>query len=94
MPVAPTEYGVLSGDWRLTGKPYIDDSVSLPTVSEALKQLPRRMPPPIRAAPNMDEHPTLKSEAEAFKTQQLLCVSHLARAFVGCAIAAALRLRL
>lgn len=62
----PTESSSFDGQWRISrGLPFLDSKLEVPTLSQVLQQMPVR-PHRIRAAPNMDEYPLLRSQAEAF----------------------------
>lgn len=61
----PTENSSFDGQWRISGKPFLDSKLEIPTLSQVLQQLPIRSHR-IRTAPNMGEYPLLESQAEAF----------------------------
>ncbi|CDJ62995.1 hypothetical protein, conserved [Eimeria necatrix] len=68
----PTESSEIDGEWRIARSPFLSRFLGLPTVAQVLQQMPKlqqqqqQQQHRIRVAPDMQQFPLLRSQAESF----------------------------
>ncbi|CDI82286.1 hypothetical protein, conserved, partial [Eimeria acervulina] len=67
----PTESSAFEGEWRISGKPFLDKQLLIPPLSHVLQQMPKQQQQQqqqhrIRVVPDMQQFPLLQAQAEKF----------------------------